>query len=111
MPLSSFGIYTLTASVILLCNNSVLAQNAYQYRLPPTNTPTYPGTAGLPSININDAHPGANAVLPSGSPVQFLQQSFPVPLKGSDADTFMPAGLLEKTLGPLAAPRRETHIY
>jgi len=92
-------------------NNNVIAQNTSGLRLQPSNMPTYPGMGSLPTLNINDAHPGPNATLPSGSATQLLQQNFPVPVKGSDSDTFMPAGLLEKSLGSLAAPRKETHIY
>jgi hypothetical protein len=125
MSVSRFNFYSLIAACFLLCaplassatdaavvsKTYMIAQGAYSFRLKPGSTPTYPGTAGMPTLNINDAHPGVNVPLPSGSPTQILQQNFPVPNKGNDADTFMPAALLEKSLGPLSAPRKETHIY
>lgn len=104
-------------SVLILISMSVCvsldasAQNSMGLRLNPHGGPTYPGMGGMPTMNINDAHPGANLPMPSGSPTQILQQNFPVPVKANDAETYMPAGLLERTLGPLVPPRREAHIY
>jgi hypothetical protein len=111
MSILRFNFYALIALSLLVCASLETFAQGTGLRLPLRGGPTYPGNAGLPSININDAHPAFNAPLPSGSPTQILQQNFPVPLKSSDADTFMPVGLLEKSLGPLTAPRKETHIY
>lgn len=112
MSVARLRFYCLMAGCFLFCTQLVSsAQNTSGLRLDPHSGPTYPGASGLPALNINDARPGINVPMPSGSATQILQQNFPVSVKGSDADTFMPAGLLEKSLGPLSAPRKETHIY
>lgn len=79
-------------------------------RLPISGGPTYPGTGGLPSRNINDANFAGNVPMLSGSPSQILQQNFPIQIKGGDADTYMPPALLERALGPLVAPMKEIHL-
>ena len=102
--------FTVTIAVLILLAPVVAYAQERGLRLPINGGPTYPGMGGLPSRNINDANFVGNAPALSGTPSQILQQNFPVQVKGSDADTFMPPALIERSLGPLAAPVKEIHL-